>query len=502
MNTGHAVTTPAPTLGTPAPESSSGLEPWAVAELPAPPRPRGRQWIAAIGPGVIVLGVSIGSGEFLLGPASFVKHGLTLLWVTSVATLLQTVFNLELMRYTMATGEPACTGFMRTRPRAGFWAWTYAGLFVLQVGWPGWAGAAAGAFFFLGSERVAGPEDAGIVYWIGVATFLGCVAILLVGRKIERTLEVLNWILVTAILTSFLVLALLFVAPGTWIAALSGYIGFDPTTRTFAPLPSGVDYFLLGAVAAFRGAGGVINLMLSNWARDKGYGMGSTTGYIPAVFGAKKVHLAHTGSVFVPSEEALRRWRGWWRLVRVDQWGIFFIGGLLGMGLPALLYVTFLAPGQDIRGLGIAAALADAMEARFPLMGGVIAFMGAWILFKTQLDVLDGLTRATTDMLWTSSRRLRAWRGGDVRVVYYGVLLVVVVWGAIALRLAQPILLLQLAANIGGVVFVVAGVHLYYVNTRLLPVELRPGAWPRIGLVALVLFYGTFSVLSFRAMLA
>ena len=49
--------------------------------------------MAAVGPGVIVLGLSIGSGEFLLGPAIFVKHGLTLLWVTAVAILLQTVFN-------------------------------------------------------------------------------------------------------------------------------------------------------------------------------------------------------------------------------------------------------------------------------------------------------------------------------------------------------------------------------------------------------------------------
>ena len=46
-------------------------------------RPRGLGWLSVVGPGVIVLGLSIGSGEFLLGPAVFVRHGLTLLWVTS-----------------------------------------------------------------------------------------------------------------------------------------------------------------------------------------------------------------------------------------------------------------------------------------------------------------------------------------------------------------------------------------------------------------------------------
>src|SRR4029078_1516543 len=47
---------------------------------------------------------------------------------------------------------------------------------------------------------VAGPENATIVYWIGVGTFAACVAILMVGRHIEHTLEILNWILVVVIL--------------------------------------------------------------------------------------------------------------------------------------------------------------------------------------------------------------------------------------------------------------------------------------------------------------
>ncbi len=458
--------------------------------------------MGVVGPGVIVLGASIGSGEYLLGPANFVRYGLTLLWVTSVAVLLQTNFNAELMRYTMATGEPANTGFMRTRPHSTFWAVIYTLLYFLQVGWPGWAGAASGAFFFLVTKRVATPEDANIVYLIGVGTFLACVSILLFGKRIERTLEVLNWILVIAILSGFLILALLFVAPATWIAAATGFFGFAPSTGKFMFLPEGADYFLIGAFAGFCGAGGVINLTLSNWARDKGYGMGGVAGYIPAAVGGKKVNLAHTGFTFVPDEKAMERWRGWWRVVKMDQWVIYFFGALLGMALPAMLYVTFLEPGLDIRGYGIAAALANAMAARMPLMGGVVAFLGAWILFKTQLDVIEGMTRAVTDILWTGSKRIRAWRGGDVRRVYYTLLGIIVVWGMIALKLAQPIMLLQISANVAGLTFVIAGVHLYYVNTRLLPKAVQPGIWPRVGLVALVVFYGVFSFLSIRALLA
>src|SRR5688572_29618330 len=126
-------------------EARSGLDAWRLAELPEPPSPTGLGWLGVVGPGVILLGASIGSGEFLLGPAVFVKHGLTLLWVTAVAILLQAVFNTEVMRYTLATGEPMFTGFMRTRPSSTAWAWFYATLYVLQLGWPAWAGAAAAA---------------------------------------------------------------------------------------------------------------------------------------------------------------------------------------------------------------------------------------------------------------------------------------------------------------------------------------------------------------------
>ena len=111
------------------------------------------------------------------------------------------------------------------------------------------------------------------------------------------------------------------------------------------------------------------------------------------------------------------------------------------------------------------------------------------------------MVRAITDILWTGSRRIRNWRGGDVRAVYYSVLAAIVACGAsIALRLAQPIVLLKISANVAGLVFIIASLHLLYVNTRLLP-EHRPAAhvaarsrswrWP--------LFYGVFVTLSFRS---
>ena len=477
-------------------EARSGLKPFEKAELPAPPKPKGLSWIGVVGPGVIVLGASIGSGEFLLGPAAFVQYGLVLLWVTLVAAFLQTVLNTELMRWTIATGEPVVTGFMRTKPAAQFWAWFYAILYFLQVGWPGWAGAAAGAIFFLIFRDLAGPGQELTHYLIGVGTFALCVGILLFGKRIERTLELLNWILIAAIIGGFLILAAIFVAPETWMAAGAGLVGYDPSAGAFRFIPEGVDWFLIGAFAAYSGAGGVINLTLSNWARDKGYGMGERAGYIPAAVGGERTRLAPTGYTFDTDANAMTRWRGWWRIVRADQWGVYFVGAMLGMVLPAVLYVTFIEGGTDIRGLSVAAALANAMASQAgAIFGGVIAMMAVWVLFKTQLDILEGMTRAITDILWTGSRTVRHWRGGDVRFVYYTVLGVLAVWGVIALALAAPIFLLQLGANMAGVVFVISPLHLLYINTKFLPEAVRPPMWRRVALVAMSLFYGAFVAL-------
>jgi hypothetical protein len=475
-------------------ESRSGLPPWNRGELPAPPSTEGLRLLAVVGPGAIALGAALGSGEWLIGPAAFVRYGLVLLWVTVVGALLQTLLNTEVVRYTLYTGEPAFTGFMRTKPGVHFWAWVYAFLFFFQSGWPGWAGASAGAVFYLGTGRMAGPGDANTVYILGIAAFALCTLILVFGgRRIERTLEILNWVLVSVIFVCLFALCLAFAPAERFAAALAGLFAYDLPSGEFRLIPAGADFFLIGAFAAYSGAGGLINVTISNWCRDKGYGMGQIVGFIPAAVGGKKVSLAHTGTVFEVNETSLPRWRGWWRIVKIDQWGIFFSGAIIGMVLPGILYTSALPASTDVRGLAVAASLARALGER----GGrgvaiLIALISVWILFKAQLDIMEGLVRAVTDFLWSGSDRIRRWCGGDVRTVYYSVLATVVAWGLLALSLTQPIILLQLGANIAGVALVVASLHILRVNTTLLPPELRPPLWRRVGLVAMALFYGTF----------
>jgi hypothetical protein len=85
--------------------------------------------------------------------------------------------------------------------------------------------------------------------------------------------------------------------------------------------------------------------------------------------------------------------------------------------------------------------------------------------------------------------------------VYYSVLAIAVIWSLVAMRLAQPLVLLLIGANVAGAVLVVASLHLLYVNTRVLPAHLRPPLWRRLALVAMTLFYGFFVTFSLAAVL-
>ena len=53
-------------------------------------------------------------------------------------------------------------------------------------------------------------------------------------------------------------------------------------------------------------------------------------------------------------------------------------------------------------------------------------------------------------------------------------------------------MLLKIGANVAGVVFVIAALHLLYVNTCLLPAHVRPPMWRRVALVAMAVFYAFF----------
>jgi hypothetical protein len=457
--------------------------------LPAPPTFTRRNVLRTIGPGIIGLGAAIGSGEWLLGPSVIVAYGPTLLWITTVAVLLQVLLNLEMARYTLYTGEPIISGYMRTWPGPGFWGSIYSALAFLQDGWPGWALAAATATAALLLGRMPTAADADFIIWLGYLTFGACFLVTMLGKRTERTLEVAMWLMVAFVGGYLLLIDLTTVSWGTWGRVATGF-------AAFGQIPEGVDWALIAAFAAYSGMGGIDNAFLTNWMRDKGYGMGSTVGYIPSAFG-DRVSLSPQGNVFEVDDDSLKSWRNWWKFLNVDQWGVFGLGSVLGMALMILLTLEYVGAGSAIDGWAVANLQALGIAAvHGPIFWYVTLIAGVWVLFSTQLALVDGLPRAITDILWTSSPAVRRWRGGDVRAIYYSVMAVFAVWGCIALNLAQPLTLIIIGANVAGFTFVLESLHTLVVNRKFLPPELRPALWREASVVLCAIFYGVLVVLA------
>ena len=62
--------------------------------------------------------------------------GLVFLWAMFVGVTLQFFINMEIERYTLATGETALTGFSRSWRH---WGLVFAIMAALANMWPGWA---------------------------------------------------------------------------------------------------------------------------------------------------------------------------------------------------------------------------------------------------------------------------------------------------------------------------------------------------------------------------
>jgi Mn2+/Fe2+ NRAMP family transporter len=66
-----------------------------------------------LGPGVILAGIGLGTGEYILWPYITTQVGLTFMWAVFIGVTLQYFLNMEIERYTLATGETAISGFVR-----------------------------------------------------------------------------------------------------------------------------------------------------------------------------------------------------------------------------------------------------------------------------------------------------------------------------------------------------------------------------------------------------
>jgi hypothetical protein len=461
-------------------EAASGfptkhLPPVEVRELPPSPP---RLW-RIIGPGVVGAGIGLASGEFILWPYISSQVGLTFLWAAAIGVITQWFINMEIERYTLATGETALTGFSRFWKH---WGLVFVVLVYFANLWPGWATSSATMVTYLfggGDPRV-----------IAIVMLLVIGVTLTLAPVVYTALERVEFVKVAAVLV-LIVVSIAFAIGG------SAWGDLPDAVTSFPEVPGELGVaFVLGALA-FAGAGGGQNLCQSNWIRDKRFGMGAYVPRITSPITGEEEAAPSTGFIFEQTDENLSRWRRWWQFANVEQAMTFaLISFVTILFMSMLAYSTVFGVDDlpdDVSFLEVEGnMLKDEVE---PWFGSFFFAIGAFSLFASALGITDYTTRLAADMLKTNY--LRGSAISESRLYF------ALVWGLVglgifilAIGIDQPLLLLVISACVGGAMMFVYSALLLLLNSRVLPKPIRVNKYRALALIWSTGFFGVFSVLT------
>jgi hypothetical protein len=618
-----------------------------VAELPPPPAAGWRLWIGLIGPGVVLAGTSIGTGEWLFGPGVSAQYGASLFWLALTSILMQAFANLMMMRYAIYCGEPVIVGILRTRPGPWFWIAMFAVLDLAAI-WPYNAANAAVPVAAAIYGHLPQVENDALVKGLGIAIFLLAFVPLVFGGTVYRMLEKIMTAKLVLVLGYLSIVALTMIsAPVVWDVAkgffsvgtvpkrpdvlivgrhfnlqerqdndqtlqlkgswekdgtVTGEISIEDAARhvrkinlrkpddmaklsaaeratyqnlldrtrplaktdkflievgepggtliaegrvvdhhdwqpsklsvrtgakvveyeSLAKVPEpyrstfenhleheglayvsmlgelrehgrlpNLDWVMIVGFIAIAGAGGLTNTMFSNYARDKGWGMGRHVGAIPSAIGGVSIGLSHTGKVFTTDETSLSRWRGWMRHILRDQ-GVWMFASIIGMALPCMLSLEFIR-NATVTGDRVAAMSAEGIAMRYPSTGQLFWFLtllcGFLVLAPGQVSAADQLARRWTDLSWTLGGQRPGQPRRDVRYVYYGILAGYCVCGLVLLLLLDPLKIAKISTVLQNIALGTVALLSLYVNRVLLCKEVRPGWFHQLGVVACGVFF-------------
>jgi hypothetical protein len=432
-----------------------------------------------VGPGIITSGAALGSGEFVLWPLIASQVGLVLLWGALIGVVTQFFINMEVERYTLATGETALTGFNR------FWRhWGLVFVIFVYFGnlWPGWAlsSATLATFLFGGNPTT-----------IAVIMLLAIGATLTLAPVIYIALERLMFVKVAAVLI-LVVLAIAFaIDHATWRELPTGFLGFGT-------IPPGLDIALVFGAIAYAGAGGGQNLCQSNWIRDKGFAMGQ---YVPRlvspITGQEGAARTVTSYIFEPTASNMTRWASWWRFANIEQLFSFALVTAATIGLTSMLAhsTLFGVPGlpNDVAFLRLEAHALEASVGRW--FGMLFLAIGAFSLFGAAMAVIDFTSRLAADILKSTYLPRSAISENQL---YFGL-----VWGIVALGcgimlsgVRQPITLLVISACTAGTMMFIYSILLIALNRSKLPAAIRIKGF-RIGVLGwATILYGSLAAVT------
>lgn len=206
------------------------------------PLPKPLPLKSLLGPSFILLGLGLGSGELVLWPYLSSIYGLGIIWAAVLGITFQFFLNMEIARYSLATGESVFVGLARKLGRTAPVWFIFSTL--LPWIWPG----------IIASSATVLSEMLGISYSpiMPIAMLILIGIILTLGPVLYKTQESLQKLVILIGVPFIFILSFWASEPSGWLALGEGLAGKG---EGFWFLPSDIAFATLLGAFAYAGAG-------------------------------------------------------------------------------------------------------------------------------------------------------------------------------------------------------------------------------------------------------
>ncbi|MGC9031716.1 MAG: Nramp family divalent metal transporter [Minisyncoccia bacterium] len=439
----------------------------------------------AIGVGIVITGLSIGTGELIMWPHLVTKYGLNILWAALLGIIFQYFINQEVGRLSLYTGESFFTTssrFLKILPI--FWFLSAIFLYI----WPGWSTA-------LGTTLTELFQIKNHIFWAKISLIL-IILLTFIGKKAYQLLENVLKIIVPLFFILLLINSFLNLTLQDIKNALKGLISLG-----YIPANINLEVFL-GAIV-FAGAGGLLNLCVSLWYKDKGLAMNHYAGQIVNPITGKNQKISINGFKFKINSENLKEWKKWMKIVKFDQGFIFLFLGFITLFLLSLNAYAILTPKNLVpEGLQIAVIQAHIFGEKWGKIGfDLFLIMAFLMLFSVMWTVIDAFVRIISDIIYVNSNQgpfeklLAPLKKIKLNHLYYFLIVFIVLTNLFLINLKQPLSFLTISSVLGGFTMTIYTPLILYINNFKLPKEIRPNWFTNLFLFLAFIFYLYFSIL-------
>jgi len=433
-----------------------------------------------LGPSIILVALSLSGGEMLLWPNLSANFGLNILWPIPIILLLQFFVNIEIERYTLVTGKSVEESLVgSTKWLAVIFALTV----LVALVWPAWITTSGNLLAYIFHLSGAALRNTGLV--LSIVLLLATVIIFRrpeTYKILEKLARISLCITITII---FIVVALKFDFD-LFVEGLKGFFHFGY-------IPVGISRFDFVAALAYGGVSGVLNLVQSEWIKDKEYGINS-------------VSDKEKKTVELETAESKRNYKKWFSMINKEHFFIYVLANFFSIFLLAYLG-RLLLPLGSAQGFAVLTSEIDVLNASFPYLGLLFALSGTIIFIMANITILDAIGRLVYRLI-TPFRKEKSTKGVSHFVqsldsskiseysVYIGV--VILLLSLLIPSFKQPFFLLVTSASLSAFTMWIYPPLLLKINFGL-PEVARPSILRSILVIVTTLFYGAITLWALSA---